>query len=131
MKELINKIENNEIITSKEKEILVDSITLGGSVSVNIRMRQVEVKMAVLEILHNANNAMTITEIQNQFILANGYAYTVQKFSAMTRQLICMGLIDRNTITTGNSIIIKGKRQPKKIAKFSLVNAWQTTKSMI
>ena len=123
MKNLINLIENNKVITGREKEMLIDSISMGGSVSVNIRMAQIEVKMAILEILHNANEGITITEIQNRFESVNGYTYTVQRFSALARQLVANGMVDRNTILTNNSIIINGKRYPEKIAKFSLVKA--------
>lgn len=123
MKNLINLIENNKVITDREKEMLIDSISIGGSVSINIRMVQTEVKMAILEILHNANEEMTITEMQSRFKSVNGYTYTVQRFSALTRQLVADGMVNRNTILTNNSIIIKGKRYPEKIAKFSLINA--------
>ena len=123
MKNLIETIENNNVITDREKEMLIESISIGGSVSVNIRMVQTEVKMAVLEILHNANSEMTITEIQNRFKSVNGYSYTVQKFSALTNQLTNIGLVDKNYITTGNYLIIKGRKKPEKIAKFFLKNA--------
>jgi hypothetical protein len=123
MKNLINLIENNKVITDKEKEMLIDSISIGGSVSVSIRMVQTEIKMAVLEILHNANSELTITEIQNRFELANNYAYTVQRFSAMANQLRRMDLVDKNYVTTGNYLIINGKKYPEKIAKFFLKKA--------
>ena len=103
--------------------MIIDSITLGGSVSVNNRKVQTELKLEILEILFANNEPLTITEIANNFALNNGYCYTIQRFSAMARQLVCMGLVDRNTIITGNSIIIKGKAHPEKIAKFSLINA--------
>lgn len=120
MKNLINSIENNGILTGEEKELLIASISCGGSVSVNIRMGQTKIKMEILEILHNAEHEMTITEMQEQFEAANGWSWTVQRLSAMARQLKIMGLIEKNYITTGNSLIIKGKRYPEKIAKFSL-----------
>lgn len=116
MKNLINSIENNGILTGEEKELLIASISCGGSVSVNSRMAQTEIKMIILEILHNAEHEMTITEMQEQL----GWSYTVQRLSAMARQLKLMGLIEKNYITTGNSLIIKGKKYPEKIAKFSL-----------
>lgn len=123
MKNLINLIENNKVITDREKEMLIDSISIGGSVSVYIRMAQTEIKMAVLEILHNANSELTITEIQNRFALANDYTYTVQRFSAMANQLRRMGLVDKEYVTTGNYLIIKGRKEPEKIAKFFLKKA--------
>jgi hypothetical protein len=118
MKNLIETIENNVLLTNHEKDLLIDSITLGGSVSVNIRVAQTELKMAILEILHNAEYEMTITEIVNAFAEIHNYTYTVQRFSAMARQLRNMGLIEKNYITTGNSLIIGGKKIPEKIAKF-------------
>jgi hypothetical protein len=121
MKNLINSIANNKILTPSERDLLIDSITLGGSVSVSIRVVQTELKMAILEILHNAEYEMTITEIVNAFTEIHGYAYTVQKFSAMARQLRNMGLIEKNYITTGNSLIIGGKKIPEKIAKFFII----------
>lgn len=123
MKNLINLIENNKVITDREKEMLIDSISIGGSVSVNIRMVQTELKMAVLEILHNANSELTITEIQSKFKGANGYTYTVQKFSALANQLRKIGLVDKDYVTTGNYLIIKGRKEPEKIAKFFLKKA--------
>ena len=131
MKNLINLIENNNIITDKEKEMLIDSISIGGSVSVNIRMVQTEIKMAVLEILHNANGELTITEIQNSFELANNYTYTVQRFSSMANQLRRMGLVDKDYVATGNYLIIKGRKEPEKIAKFFLKKAWQIGNSVV
>jgi hypothetical protein len=120
MKNLINLIENNKVITDREKEMLIGSISIGGSVSVNIRMVQTELKMAVLEILHRANGELTITEIQNEFELANNYTYTVQRFSAMTNQLRELDLVEKNYVATGNYLIIKGRKEPERIAKFSL-----------
>lgn len=125
MKNLINLIENNDVITDREKEMLIESISIGGSVSVNIRMVQTEIKMAVLEILHNANSELTITEIQEKFELANNYTYTVQRFSAMANQLRDMGLIGKKYITTSNYLIIKGKKEPERITKFFIKKAWQ------
>ena len=123
MKNLINLIENNKVITNREKEMLIDSISIGGSVSVSNRIVQIEIKMAVLEILHNANGELTITEIQNKFENANGYGYTVQRLSAMTNQLRRMDLVDKNYVTTGNYLIIKGRKEPEKIAKFFIKKA--------
>lgn len=123
MKNLINLIENNKVITNREKEMLIVSISTGSTVSVKNRMEQTEIKMAMLEILHNTNEEMTITEIKNRFKSINGYTYTVQRFSAMARQLVGDGMVNRNTILTNNSIIINGKRYPEEIAKFSLKNA--------
>jgi hypothetical protein len=121
MKNLIETIENNGLLTNKEKEVLIDSITIGSSVPINHRMAQIEIKMAMLEILHNAEYEMTITEIVNAFTEIHGYAYTVQRFSAMARQLRNTNLIDKTYITTGNSLIINGKKIPEKIAKFFII----------
>jgi hypothetical protein len=121
MKNLIETIENNGLLTNKEKEVLIDSITIGNSVPINHRMAQIEIKMAMLEILHNAEYEMTITEIVNAFTEIHGYTYTVQRFSAMARQLRNTNLIDKTYITTGNSLIINGKKIPEKIAKFFII----------
>jgi hypothetical protein len=123
MKNLIETIENNGLLTNHEKDLLIDSISLGSSVSVAIRMVQTELKMAILEILHNAEHEMTISEIQETFAEIHDYTYTVQRFSAMARQLRNIGLVDKNYITTGNYLIIKGRKEPEKIAKFFLKNA--------
>ena len=123
MKNLIETIENNILLTNHEKDLLIDSITLGSSVSVAIRVVQTELKMAILEILHNAEYEMTISEIQGAFAEIYGHTYTVQRFSAMARQLRNKGLVDKNYITTGNYLIIKGRKEPEKIAKFFLKNA--------
>ena len=131
MKNLIETIENNVLLTNHEKELLIDSITLGGSVSVNIRVVQTELKIAILEILHNAEYEMTITDIVNAFAEIHNYAYTVQRFSAMARQLRNMGLIEKNYITTGNSLIIGGKKIPEKIAKFFIIKGWQNQPFMV
>ncbi len=120
MKNLIETIENNGLLTDHEKDLLINSISLGSSVSVAIRMVQTELKMTILEILHNAEHEMTISEIQEAFAEIHGYAYTVQRLSAMARQLRNMDLIEKNYLITGNSLIIKGKRYPEKIAKFCL-----------
>lgn len=120
MKNLLETIENNILLTNHEKDLLIDSITLGGSVSVSVRVVQTELKMAMLEILHNAESEMTISEIQEAFEEIYGYSYTVQRFSAMARQLRNMGLVEKNYLITGNSLIINGKRYPEKIAKFFL-----------
>lgn len=120
MKNLIEKIENNGLLTKHEKDLLIDSISLGSSVSVAIRMVQTELKMGILEILHKAENKMTISEIQEVFAEIHGYEYTVQRFSAMARQLGNMDLIEKDYLITGNSLIINGKRYPEKIAKFYL-----------
>ena len=119
MKELINKIENSNFLNNDQKAQIVDSITLGGSVSVNVRIVQTEVKLAILEILFANNEPLTITEITDNFALKNGYCYTVQKFSAMANQLKKMGLLDKIYITTGNYLIFgNGRKEPEKIAKF-------------
>ena len=131
MKNLLETIENNILLTNHEKDLLIDSITLGGSVSVSIRVVQTELKMAILEILHNAEYEMTISEIQGAFEEIHGYGYTVQRFSAMARQLRNMGLVEKNYLITGNSLIINGKRYPEKIAKFFLKNSWQIAKSVL
>ena len=121
MKNLIETIENNGLLTNHEKDLLIDSITLGGSVSVNIRVAQTELKMAILEILHNAEYEMTISEIAEVFAEIHNYTYTIQRFSAMARQLGSMGLIEKNYITTGNTLNINGKKIPEKIAKFFII----------
>ena len=131
MKNLINSIANNKILTPSERDSLIDSISLGSSVSVCTRMAQIEIKMAMLEILHSTNSEMTITEIQNKFTDLNGWSYTVQRFSAMARQLRNMGLIDKTYITTGNMLIIDGKKIPEKIAKFFIIKGWQNQPFMI
>lgn len=131
MKNLIETIENNGLLTNHEKDLLIDSITLGGSVSVNIRVAQTELKMAILEILHNAEYEMTISEIAEAFAEIHNYTYTVQRFSAMARQLRNTNLIDKTYITTGNSLIINGKRFPEKIAKFFIIKGWQNQSFMV
>ena len=131
MKNLIETIENNGLLTNDEKDLLIDSISLGSSVSVAIRMVQTELKMAVLEILHNAECEMTISEIANAFAEIHGYTYTVQRFSAMANQLRRMGLVDKDYVITGNYLIIKGRKEPEKIAKFFLKKAWQIENSMV
>jgi hypothetical protein len=123
MKNLIETIENNILLTNHEKDLLIDSITLGGSVSVDVRVVQTELKMAILEILHNAEYEMTISEIQDAFAEIYGHTYTVQRFSAMARQLRNMGLVEKNYLITGNLLIINGKKYPEKIAKFFLKNS--------
>ena len=72
--------------------------------------------MAILETLHKTEKAMTISEIQ----MAIPHC-TVQRLSAMARQLRNMGLIEKNYITTGNTLIINGKKIPEKIAKFFII----------
>ena len=131
MKELINKIENSNFLNNEQKTMMIDSISVGGSVSVDIRKVQTELKLAILEILFVNNEPLTITEIADNFALKNGYCYTVQKFAALARQLVAMGLVNRNTIITGNSIIVKGKRYPEEIAKFSFIKAWQIKNNVI
>lgn len=131
MKNLIETIENNGLLTNKEKEILIDSITIGNSVPINHRMAQIEIKMAMLEILHNAEYEMTITEIADAFSEIHNYTYTVQRFSAMARQLRNTNLIDKTYITTGNSLIINGKKIPEKIAKFFIIKGWQNQPFMV
>lgn len=115
MKNLINSIENNQILTPNERDLLIDSISLGSSVLVCTRMVQTEIKMAILETLHKTEKAMTISEIQ--MVVPH---CTVQRLSAMARQLRNLGLVKKTYITTNNSIIIHGKKYPEKIAKFSL-----------
>lgn len=124
MKELINKIENSNFLNNRQKELMIDAITLGGSVSVDIRKAQIELKLEILEILYANNEPLTITEIVSNFALHNGYRYTVQKFSAMANQLSKIGLLEKTYITTGNYLIFgRGKREPEKIAKFCFKKA--------
>lgn len=119
MKELINKIENNNFLSNRQKGLMIDAITLGGSVSVDIRKVQIELKLEILEILYANNEPLTITEIVDNFALHNGYRYTTQKFSAMANQLSKVGILEKTYITTGNYLIFgRGKREPEKIAKF-------------
>ena len=119
MKELINKIENSNFLNNDQKAMMIDSIMLGGSVSINIRKEQMELKLAILKILLVHNEPLTITEISDSFALLNGYCYSVQKFSAMANQLRKMGLLDKTYIITGNYLIFNsGRKEPEKIAKF-------------
>ena len=119
MKELINKIENSNFLDNNQKAIMIDSITLGGSVSVYTRKAQIELKLEILEILYANNEPLTITEIVNNFALHNGYRYTTQRFSAMANQLAKRGLLEKTYITTGNYLIFgRGRKEPEKIAKF-------------
>ncbi len=119
MKQLIEKIENSNFLNDKQKVLLVESISVGGSVSVDIRKVQTEIKLEILKILYANNEPLTITEICDNFTVDNGYSYTVQRFSAMANQLRRMGLLDKIYITTGNYLIIKGRgKEPEKIAKF-------------
>ena len=124
MKNLINKIENSNFLNNEQKAMMIDSISIGGSVSVDIRKVQTELKLAILEILFVNNEPLTITEITDNFALKNGYCYTVQKFSAMANQLKRMGLLDKMYIYTGNYLIFgRGRKEPEKIAKFFLKKA--------
>ena len=125
MKNLINTIESNKFLNDIQKQIIIDSITLGDSVSGGIRMEQIKLKMAILEILYNTDDELTVTEIQNKFAHHYGWCYTVQRFSAMANQLRVMGLVNKNYITTGNYLVVCGRRgkEPERIAKFSFKKA--------
>lgn len=124
MKNLINSIENNKFMTEEQKATFFESMT-GNSQAMALKRMQNKLKVVILQVLHDNGSGMTITEIQSILPTYDSYyeGFSVQRISALTRQLVCMGLVDRNEITTGNSVIIKGKKYPEKIAKFSFLNA--------
>jgi hypothetical protein len=124
MKELINKIENSNFLSNDQKAMMIDSISVGGSVTVDVRKVQTKLKLAILEILFANNEPLTITEITDNFAVHNGYSYTVQRFSAMANQLNKMGLLEKTYISTGNYLIFgRGRKEPERIAKFSFKKA--------
>ena len=123
MKNLINSIENNNFMTEGQKATFLE--TMCDDRTMAKKRVQNELKLIILQTLHDNGNAMTITEIQSVIPTYDSYyeGFSVQRISALTRQLVCMGMVSRNEIATGNSIIVKGKKYPEIIAKFSFINA--------